>query len=269
MISALHIQTALRGNSTYLKNAFCTPPFKVADITEDKKGHTLQLMLMSSSPGILDEDEYTMKIELAENNSLQLHTQSYQRLFNMKKGATQRMEVSMQPGASFCFLPHPSVPHENAVFTTRNHIHLSARCRLVWGEVLTCGRKGNGEVFLFSHYHSMTDIFLGQKLVLRENMLITPASVDITELGLWEGFTHQASLIYLDEHPVTGETLRQLNDELSAQPGITYGITAAPVSGLVIRLLGYKAEQLFDCLKRLAQLLTHAVDTTKTITYAH
>jgi urease accessory protein len=269
VIAALHIQTGLRGNSTYLKNAFCTPPFKVANITEDKKDHTLQLMLMSSSPGILDEDEYTMKIELAENNSLHLHTQSYQRLFNMKKGATQRMDVSMQPGSSFCFLPHPSVPHEKAVFTTRNHIHLSTGCRLVWGEVLTCGRKGNGEVFLFSHYHSMTDVFLGQKLVLRENMLITPSSVDITALGLWEGFTHQASLIYLDGHPVTEEILRQLNDWLSTQPGIIYGITAAPVSGLVIRLLGYKAEQLFNCLKRLAQLLMPAVNTSKPIAYAH
>ena len=57
----------------------------MANITEDKTGATLQLMLMSSSPGILDGDEYKIKIELEENCSLQLHTQSYQRLFNMKQ----------------------------------------------------------------------------------------------------------------------------------------------------------------------------------------
>ena len=80
---------------------------------------------MSSSPGILDEDEYELKIELGENSSLQLHTQSYQRLFNMKKGAKQLMEVYLEKGSSFVYLPHPSVPHENSVFTATNKFFLS------------------------------------------------------------------------------------------------------------------------------------------------
>ena len=269
MIATLHIQTDWKEGRTRLKNSFCTPPFKVANITENKKDSVLQLMLMSSSPGVLDEDAYSINIELEENGSLQLHTQSYQRLFTMKQGATQHMEVTLQPGASFYYLPHPCVPHEKAAFTTRNRIHLSPGCRLVWGEVITCGRKLNGEAFLFSKYHSTTDILLQQQLVLRENMLITPASVDISALGLWEGFTHQASLIFLDEAMATEATIRSVNTWLSEQPGIVYGITAAPVSGLVIRLLGYKAEQLFDCLKMTAQLLAGGANSPKPIVYAH
>ena len=65
MIAELHIQTALRKQVTFLKKAYFTPPLKVADITEDKKEKTLQLMIMNSSPGVLDEDKYQMKIELA------------------------------------------------------------------------------------------------------------------------------------------------------------------------------------------------------------
>ena len=256
MIARLHIQTALRGQSTYLKSAFCTPPFKVADITENKKEATLQLMLMSSSPGILDEDAYQMQIDLAEKTCLHLHTQSYQRIFNMKQGATQTMDVHLQSGASFCFLPHPSVPHENASFTAKNNIYLSGGCRLLWGEVITCGRKLNGEVFRFSRYHSITNIFIDHKPVVRENMLITPSSVDITAMGMWEGFTHQASLIYLDETPVADETMVAINEYLSGQAEMEYGITAAPVKGWIIRLLGYKAEQLFDCLKKITALLS-------------
>ena len=53
MNAQLHIQTALRNGITYLKNCYATPPFKLANITEDKQSHELQLMLMSSSPGIL------------------------------------------------------------------------------------------------------------------------------------------------------------------------------------------------------------------------
>ena len=47
----------------------------------------------------------------------------------------------------FVLLPHPSVPHEAIDFTSRNKIYLSDNCSLIFGEVLTCGRKLNGEVF--------------------------------------------------------------------------------------------------------------------------
>jgi len=256
MNCTVDIQTAERQQRSYLKTAFCTPPFKVADITEDKKAATLHLMLMSSSPGVLDGDNYQVTIGLAANTSLHLHTQSYQRLFDMKQGASQQTEVHLEPGASFCFLPHPSVPHANASFTAKNNIYLDERCRLFWGEVLTCGRKLNGEVFHFSRYHSLTHIYVRNRLTIRENMLIAPAETDITAMGLWEGFTHHASLIYIDEAAAIDEQARQLDAYLSRQPDILYGITTPAVKGLVIRLLGYKAEQLFDCLTKMAALLS-------------
>ena len=38
MTAELNIQAALRGDITYLKSAYCTQPFKIADVTENKKG---------------------------------------------------------------------------------------------------------------------------------------------------------------------------------------------------------------------------------------
>ena len=64
MIAKLHIQTTLNNGLTKLGSCYFSPPFKVMNITEDKTAKQLQLMLMSSSPGILDEDEYEMKIEV-------------------------------------------------------------------------------------------------------------------------------------------------------------------------------------------------------------
>ncbi|MES2776366.1 MAG: urease accessory protein UreD [Bacteroidota bacterium] len=254
MTAELHITTALRNGVTHLKNAFFTTPLKVANITEDKTAATLQLMLTSSSPGILDGDEYKIKIELEPGSSLQLQTQSYQRLYHMKQGASQQMEVHMAEGSHFCFLPHPSVPHEASSFVTRNKFYLSDHSRLIFGEVLTCGRKLNGEVFLFSKYHSITEVFVKEKLVIKENLLMKPSAIDVNAIGQLEGYTHQASLLYLDEKvkikllaPLISELLAQQND-------IDFGITAAPKNGLIIRILGQKAGQLHDCLKEIALL---------------
>jgi urease accessory protein len=264
MIAKLHIETILKNGITCLKQSYFTPPFKVANITEDKSSPSLQLMLMSSSPGILDEDEYELKIELGENSSLQLHTQSYQRLFNMKKGAKQLMEVYLQKGASFVFLLHPSVPHENSVFTGANKFYLSEGCRLIWGEILTCGRKLNGEVFLFSKYHSITEVIINNKLIIKENLLMQPVLIDPNAIGQLEGFTHQASFIFLDERTDCVDVADTIHEYLSLQNEIVFGITAAPVNGLIIRLLGYKAEQLHECLKATTKIIEQKTKSINT-----
>ena len=264
MRSELHIQVAGRNGIPFLKKAFFTTPFKVMNITEDKTAGQLHLMLMSSSPGILDGDEYEMKIELEEGCSLQLHTQAYQRLFNMKQGATQQMNVHIAENASFCFLPHPSVPHEQASFTTRNNFYLNRNCSLLFGEVLTCGRKLNGELFLFSKYHSITHVYINNKLVIKENLLMQPSLINVHAIGQLEGYTHQASMIFLQETADIKNIQKELLEFLSTEKNIESGITAAPVNGLIIRLLGNGAEQLYDCMKRISTIL----QTHKTLQYA-
>lgn len=255
MIAKLHINTALRNGISYLKEAYFTPPFKVANITEDKKANKLDLMLMCSSPGILDEDIYEMKIELAEECFLQLYTQSYQRLFTMKKGASQSMNVYLQPNASFIYLPHPSVPHEDSIFTATNKIYLSVGCTLVLGEVLTCGRKLNGEVFKFSKYHNITEIYFNDKLIIKENLLMKPATINVKAIGQLEGFTHQATLIYLNETVDAKDLNTKINNYLSTIEGIIFGISSPQKNGLIIRMLGQKGEQLHNCLKAIITLL--------------
>ena len=98
MKGEVQIQTSLRNNITFLQKAYCTPPFKVGNITEDKKNNVLRLMLMSSSPGILDGDHYRITVDVGENNALVLSSQSYQRLFAMQKGASQEIKVTIGNG---------------------------------------------------------------------------------------------------------------------------------------------------------------------------
>ena len=51
---------------------------------------------------------------------------------------------------------------------------------------------------------------------------------------------------------------------LSAEINIEYGVTVAPVNGLIIRLLGNGAEQLYNCLQRVNEIIS----LTKTVQYA-
>jgi urease accessory protein len=255
MKAQLHIQASLRNGKTYLKQNYFSPPFKIANITENKKGHALQLMVMSSSPGILDGDEYEIKVVVDTNCSLQLLTQSYLRLFNMKKGATQTTTVTVGDNASFVYIPHPAVPHYESIFTSKNKIQLSNGSKLIWGEILTCGRKLNGEVFQLLKYHNLTEIYFNQKLIIKENLLIQPLLVNPSLTGQLENYTHQASLIILDESINTTIIKEEIAVLLSAVNDIDSGITNAPVNGIIVRILGTKAEQLFQLLQTISLLI--------------
>ena len=265
MTASVLIKTAAHGQGSFLQQVYAEPPFKVADITETRNQRQVQLMLMSSSPGVLDEDCYNIKIELGQNSALQLTTQSYQRLFNMKKGAVQNMEVHMANNSSLVYLPHPVVPHESSVFRASNKLFLTGSCHVTWAEILTCGRKLSGERFLFSFYHAVTEIFLNNKLVLKENLRMAPGKIATDTIGQMEGFTHQASLICLSPLQAINKKKEAVLDYLSMQKDILAGVTTAPVNGLIVRMLGNGGEQLFECVKQMAALINSTKSEAGTI----
>ena len=301
MKAELTFNTFVYNGITCLGETYVTSPFKLMNITEDKKAKKLHLMVMSSSPGVLDEDEYNINISVTENGALQLHTQSYQRIFNMQNGAKQNMEIHLAKGATFVYLPHPSVPHEQSIFKASNKIYLQDNSSLIWAEILTCGRKLNGEIFQYAKYHSITDIYLNDKLIIKENLFMQPALINPVLLGQMEGFTHQGSMIVLggdrsntgisqldnsiieykegdrreeigdrrntgikqfDNSTIDNKESRERIKELaykylSTIKEISFGVSTTPADGMIVRILGFKAEQLHDIFKHIATLIQY------------
>lgn len=259
LTASLHIATALRQGRTIVSRSFCTQPFKIVNTTEDKLRADLQLMLMNASPGILDNDRYDLAIDVAEGCMLTVETQSYQRVFQMKQGAVQKFVVRLKNASTFAFLPHPLVLHKGAVLRSQAAIYLEKGCRLLWGEVISCGRKLNGEIFQFSLYHGLTEIFLNERLVVKENLVLQPGETNLHAIGQWEGFTHQSTLLFIDEQVNVQATIDLVVQTLDNLAGIRFGVSALPVNGIIVRMLGYKAEELFTLQRQLGSVLQTAL----------
>jgi urease accessory protein len=253
--NTLHIIAAQKDHKTYLKKSFCKQPFKLADITEDKSGNKLSVMIRSSSPGIMDNDHYHIKIEVEQNAHLNLITQGYQRLYTMTNQASQFMEVNLENNCSLCFMPHPCVPHKASDYSSVNNIYLSTHHCLTWSEVITCGRKLSGEEFLFRRYHNVTNVYLNGKLVVKENILLQPLRNNLQTIGQLEGFTHQSTLLFINNSADIKKISVECCRMLSGIDGISFGLSKLPVNGLIFRLLGYHGEILFDCNKKLADCI--------------
>lgn len=260
MASELKAIIAQRYGKSYLQQAYCTQPFKLTSVGEDQDDPTLYLMVRSSSPGILDGDDYHLEINLQENCRLCFLTPSYQRIFKMEKGASQRMVVNLAADSHFNYIPHPLVPHENAIFNSQNLINMAKGASLIWGEIITCGRKLSGEKFKFTYLRNMLEVYRCGKLVFKEQLLLCPQTSRLSAIGQLEQYTHQATLLFLHETALISPLTDLIQDYLKEESDLTAGVSQTAPNGLVVRILGNSGEQLYRCLQeinlRVQELLT-------------
>ncbi|AWG20568.1 hypothetical protein FFWV33_02980 [Flavobacterium faecale] len=254
MISKVTIESVEKRGITELKSVFCLTPFKVVEVREDKKNPLLELMLMSSSPGVLDNDELSFDYLIAENCQVEMTTQSFQRLFTMENSAVQKTNVVVKENAFLSYLPQPTVPHKDSNFKSVNTIHLEKNAAVVWGEIFTCGRKLKDEIFQFTQFQSLTKIIQEEKLVYFENLFLNPTKRNPLNIGQYEGFTHQLSLVYIDDACDIPDLKKQLDSFLEDKQ-CTFGISETATNGLSIKILDFKAEKLLTLMKQLTQII--------------
>lgn len=256
MISKLSIIAGCRNERSYVKDLFFTRPFKVANVGQYKRDGGLHLMIMSSSPGLLDGDEYDISVKVETEAGLQLQSQAYQRLFNMQEGASQKIDITLSRGSAFSYVPHPVVPHTNSKFRSRTVVHLQDDCKLLIGEIITCGRKHHGEKFKFSYLQSIIEVYHHKKLVLKDRVWLCPEEGTLHTIGQLEGYTHQGSLVYLSSGKESASHyIDPIHNLLEHEEDIAFGISEPESNGFVLRILGNGGEQLFRCFKKVEEKL--------------
>ncbi|MBO9640505.1 MAG: urease accessory protein UreD [Siphonobacter aquaeclarae] len=251
----LHVTVGHKNGRSYARDIFAGKPFRAMPVGQYAADNALHLMLMSVSPGILDGDHYDVRFDLDAHARLRLEAQSYQRLYTMNTRATQEMTITLAPGSDFAYVPYPVVPHRDSTFISKTRVELHPGARFLLGEIITCGRKLSGERFEYTRFQNLVEVVTPDgTLLLKDNVVLVPAAMPLTEIGLLEGYTHQGTLICLGQED-DGTLLDRLHDELATEAGITFGISATRYPGFVLRILGSGGEQLHRCFERIRDII--------------
>ncbi len=263
----LYIKTGFKAGKSYLIDSYVSVPFRITNVGQIRDDDCLYMMLGSSSPGLLDTDHHEIEINMEESSRFQLQSQSYQRLYNMKKGSSQSMKVRLAPNSAFCYVPHPVVPQENSIFRNHTIIHLERNCELILSEIITCGRKNSefispgreisGEIFRFTYFQNMTEIYIKNNLILKDKIILEPQVKPVNTVIQLEAYTHQATFIYLntDRGSVAHEFIAKIIKIMENEEDISFGVSEMHVNGFVLRVLGNGGEQLFNCFQQIQNIL--------------
>lgn len=253
--SKLSLRTEIRDGFHHLADMFYTNPFGLMRF-DKRHAHDpwLRYMIRSSTPGIMAGDIYDISFKVVKGTNLGLESQAYSRIHSMKPGgfAKQTTTIDVEEDAMFQYIPHPTSPHKDSVFESTNIINIAKTSRVIWGEVLTCGRKlyGDGEMFEFNKLSNYTRIYLDGKLIFKDRLYMDPKEMDLTTMGQWEGYTHQATIFIYDQQLEEDHLLELLEKALEGVEGVEYGITTTVGDGVVIRIVGDGGEKLYDIAKR-------------------
>ncbi|OPX42750.1 urease accessory protein UreH [Ruminiclostridium hungatei] len=243
--SVLYIKTGLSNNRTIVSDSYFTAPCKIVRPFYNYERNMAELMVMSASAGVMEGDCYRADIEVGTSCALSLQGQSYTKIHKMNSGyAKQINSFNIKEGALFDYDPRPSIPFGGSEFISETACHLHRGARYIYSEILSCGRKKSGEQFAFRSYRNINRIFYCGKLIFLDNQELRPSSQALSEVGFFEGYSHQGTLGYFSEAEDRVAMAERLYKVLETFHGVEAGISTTFEHGTVIRLLGNGSDYL-------------------------
>jgi urease accessory protein len=219
-------------------------PLKIAKPFYRDDGYT-ELMIMCASPGMLSGDRFDIRFDMGENTKTIISTQSYQKLYNSgDETVLQNVQIHAEENAELFYCPYPAIPFAKNRFRSNMEIALKPSSRLLFGDILSCGRHGMGERFAFSGYTSRTIVSIDGKPVFLDAVRLIPHEAALSGIGFFEGYACQG-LLYLYGYE---------NVSLPESANISAALTKSR-EGYSVRLLSDDTAAVYQFLKDLFLML--------------
>ena len=95
-----------------------------------------------------------------------------------------------------------------------------------------------GEKFQYSSVQLKTKVYVNNKIVLLDNLLINPRKDDVTKLGFFEGYENFGTLLVINKE-INDSVISDLREKLTKlNLPIDFGVSKLEVNGFVLRVLG-------------------------------
>lgn len=280
--------SAVRGadGRTVLARAYATQPYRVMKPFADSRNPAFaQVITMSSSAGLMEGDAQRVRVTVGAGAALAVRAQAFEKVHRMDGPgeAARTTELAVAPGGRLRFLQQPVIPYAGSRFAGATTVQLAdAAAAVAYGEVIACGRAAAGERFAFCRFANRVLVTVAGEPVFADNLVLDPAADDVAGLGMFEGFTHMASLVIVapdlaeERFDAARAALRALTDPEGATAfdgdstsgnaalaftpgdaligGITHLGRVAGASGWAVRLLGNRAQDLQRALDLVAHI---------------
>ncbi len=253
--SILKVTSALKEGRAYLSDVAFTAPFKIMKpFSVGERG--LQILVLTASAGIMEGDTQEIEITVGEETSLEFLTQAYEKIHKMEEGeAVRKTKLIVKKNAKLNYHPLPTIPFAKSAYKSETEIELEDESsKLIFTEVLSCGRAARGEKFEYRYYHNLVTAKQDGHYIYRDNTVYDPDKFNMEKIGMYEGYTHFASMLICN-HEIEDEILIRMMEFLDETEQIEGAVTRTAHNDIAIRILGRSGQKLTDICKELEEYI--------------
>lgn len=253
-ISVVKISSLLKDGEAILDDIYFTAPFKIMKPFRISKD-TLSVMILTASAGIMEGDAQDISILVREGTNIEFISQSYEKIHKMNGGSAKRItKIKVEKNASLKYSPLPTIPFKDSAFISKMEIELEDKsAQLILSEILSCGRARYGERFQYSIYENLVQVREGKKLIYRDKAIYIPNEVNMMEIGMYEGFTHFANILFCNCN-ISGKAFLKIREYLEDNKNINGNITHSSHGDIIVRVLGNSGDELTNICKEINKI---------------
>ena len=213
------------------------------------------VMVLSASAGNMEGDVQKFEIHVNPGTSLEYLSQAYEKIHRMKEGMARReTKIVVEPEAFLKYAPLPTIPFRDTAYENHLEIELKEKTsRLLFQEILSCGRAACGEAFAYRLYHNHVAVREEGNLIYLDNTRYDSEFFEMSGMGMYEGFTHFLNLVFfnIEKSESWISAVRELLDET---PDVEGGVTRIASGDAAVRILGRGAEPLLKISEKIQEM---------------
>ena len=253
-ISKVKITTLNKNGKTILDDVYFTSPFKVAPPFY-KSDDFVKVIVMSSSAGTMDGDIQEYDITLGDNTKMEITSQSFEKIHTMiEDEAIRDCNICIGKNSLLIYNLLPTIPFKDSAFKSNINIKLKdSSSKLIFMDIINCGRVAHGEKFKYKYYKSYVDIECNNKLTYVDNTNYTPCEMDIENFGMYEGYTHFANILianFKSDDEVLNNIRKILKDSF-----VEGAASITQHNYISIKILGYSSDKLIKVSDKISEYL--------------
>lgn len=198
-------------------------------------------IVQTITSGVVQGDRMRADVVARANSQALVTTQSATKILSMDTNyATQRINISVEPGAYLEYLPGMLIPHAHSRFYQESEITVANDATLVFCEVVSPGRVARGEVFEYDVLMTSVEARNSDgELRLLDNIVLTPGEARPTRSGLLGGRDYFASFYVLTQATDAARLATVLGACAEGTSRVDGGASRLPHDdGVVLRVVG-------------------------------
>ncbi|ERT67984.1 urease accessory protein UreD [Cetobacterium somerae] len=227
-------------NETIIKKIYHEGVFKVSPTIHLDNEKVPCYFLMHMGGGYLEGEHCYNDIHLKENTRSIITTQTptiiYKCLNNIP--AKQFSKIRLEKNSVLEYIMDNTILFKDANFEQETDIYLDSTSTLILAEGITAGWSSDGKPFQYKLAKMKNRIYLDDKLVLLDKLLLSPEKSDLFSMGHFENYLNYGTAIIIDSKIDLDfvENMRIYLQEYDVD--VKYGVSKLEIPGVVVRALG-------------------------------